>query len=271
MTHKSSWSRFDVEVPERERPQETWPERMWIVRHGESAGNVAAAAAHLAGLHTIDIDLRDQDVPLSELGRQQSRAVGRWFGALPEPERPTVVVCSPYVRAMQTAELLVDAAGLSLAGPVMDERLREKELGSLDRFTKAGIVQRFPHEAELRARVGKFYYRPPGGESWCDVVLRLRSFVDSVQLQFRHERVLVVAHQVIVLCFRYVLERMTEAQILAIDREKDVANCSVTAYVLDADEAGRPALALTAYNFVAPLEEAHTPVTARPDVPPQPK
>ncbi|MBA3501586.1 MAG: histidine phosphatase family protein [Myxococcota bacterium] len=244
---------------------------MWIVRHGESAGNVAAAAAHLAGLHTIDIDLRDQDVPLSELGRQQSRAVGRWFGALPEPERPTVVVCSPYVRAMQTAELLVDAAGLSLAGPVMDERLREKELGSLDRFTKAGIVQRFPHEAELRARVGKFYYRPPGGESWCDVVLRLRSFVDSVQLQFRHERVLVVAHQVIVLCFRYVLERMTEAQILAIDREKDVANCSVTAYVLDADEAGRPALALTAYNFVAPLEEAHTPVTARPDVPPQPK
>ncbi|HLL24213.1 MAG TPA: histidine phosphatase family protein [Kofleriaceae bacterium] len=247
---------------------ETWPERMWIVRHGESAGNVAAREAEQAGHPMIQIELRDQDVPLSALGRDQAAAVGRWFGALPEAERPTVVACSPYARARETAEILVEAARLTLAGPVLDERLREKELGSLDRFTRAGIIARFPHEAELRARVGKFYYRPPGGESWCDVVLRLRSFVDSMQLQYRNERVLVVAHQVTVLCFRYVLERLTEAEILAIDRAHDVANCSVTAYELVSDAADRPALALRAYNFVAPLEAADTPVTEAPDVQP---
>jgi broad specificity phosphatase PhoE len=247
---------------------ETWPERMWIVRHGESAGNVAAREAEQAGRPTIEIDLRDQDVPLSALGQEQATAVGRWFGALPEAERPTVVVCSPFVRARETAELLVKAAQLTLAGPVLDERLREKELGSLDRFTRTGIIAQFPHEAELRGRVGKFYYRPPGGESWCDVVLRLRSFVDSMQLQFRHERVLVVAHQVTVLCFRYVLERLTEAEILAIDRAHDVANCSVTSYELVADAAARPELALRVYNFVAPLEAADTPVTEAPDVRP---
>ncbi|MDB4960117.1 MAG: phosphoglycerate mutase [Myxococcales bacterium] len=246
---------------------ETWPERLWIVRHGESAGNVALAAAEKAGLPRIEIDHRDQDVPLSELGREQSRTLGRWFGSLPEADRPTVVVCSPFVRAMQTAELLVESAGLSLAGPVMDERLREKEFGHLDRYTKAGITAQFPDEVSLRERLGKFYYRPPGGESWCDVILRLRSFVDSVQLQFRHERVLVVGHQVIVLCFRYLLERMTESQILAIDREKDVANCSVTSYVLRTDAAGRPSLDLSAYNFVAPLEAADTKVTKEPDRP----
>ncbi len=179
-----------------------------------------------------------------------------------------MVVCSPYVRAMQTAELLVQTARLSLAGPVMDERVREKELGSLDRFTKAGIVAQFPQEAELRGRVGKFYYRPPGGESWCDVILRLRSFVDSMQLQYRNERVLVVGHQVIVLCFRYVLERMTERQILDIDAAKDVANCSVTSYALGSDSEGRQGLELTDYNFVAPLEESDTPVTKAPDVKP---
>ncbi len=249
--------------------EETWPERMWIVRHGESAGNVAAAAAERAGAPMIDIDIRDQDVPLSDLGREQATAVGRWFGRLPEAERPTLVACSPYVRTMETAELLVSAAELPLAGPLVDERLREKELGSLDRFTRAGIIARFPHEAELRARVGKFYYRPPGGESWCDVILRLRSFVDSMQLQFRHERVLVVGHQVTVLCFRYLLERMSEQQILAIDRAHDVANCSVTSYVLTTDEAGRSQLALRDYNFVAPLEAAHTPVTDAPDAPPE--
>ncbi len=245
-----------------------WPQRLWLVRHGQSAGNVAAEAAEKAGLPRIDVAHRDQDVPLSDLGRAQSAAVGRWFAARPDAERPTVVVCSPYVRAMQTAELLVNGAGLTLAGPVMDERLREKELGSLDRFTRAGIIAQFPQEAELRGRVGKFYYRPPGGESWCDVVLRLRSFVDSMQLQYRDERVLLVAHQVIVLCFRYVLERMTERQILDIDAEKDVANCSVTSYVLGQDACARPMLALTGYNFVAPLEDAHTPVTKAPDVKP---
>jgi probable phosphoglycerate mutase len=247
---------------------EIWPQRLWIVRHGQSAGNVAAYAAEKAGLPRIDIDHRDQDVPLSELGQQQSAAVGRWFGAQPEAERPTVVVCSPYVRATQTAQLLVEGAGLTLAGPVLDERLREKELGSLDRFTKAGIIAQFPQEAELRARLGKFYYRPPGGESWCDVILRLRSFVDSMQLQYRNERVLIVGHQVIVLCLRYVLERMTEKQILEVDAAKDVANCSVTSYVLGTDADGRPTLVLTGYNFVAPLEEAQTPVTKEPDIKP---
>ncbi len=247
---------------------EIWPQHLWLVRHGQSAGNVAAFAAERAGLPRIDIEHRDQDVALSELGREQSAALGRWFAAQPEAETPTVVVTSPYARATQTAELLVNSAGLTLAGPVMDERLREKELGSLDRFTRAGIVAQFPQEAELRGRVGKFYYRPPGGESWCDVILRLRSFIDSMQLQYRNERVLVVAHQVIVLCFRYVLERMTEKQILEIDAANDVANCSVTSYELGTDADGRAALQLTAYNFVAPLEESQTPVTKAPDVKP---
>ena len=45
-----------------------WPERLYIVRHGESAGNVAREAANVAGQRIIDIDIRDVDVPLSELG-----------------------------------------------------------------------------------------------------------------------------------------------------------------------------------------------------------
>ena len=43
----------------------------------------------------------------------------------------------------------------------MDERLREKEFGILDRLTKAGIAERFPDQAALRARMGKFYHRSP--------------------------------------------------------------------------------------------------------------
>ena len=40
-----------------------WPKRLWLVRHGQSEGNVARDAAHEAGLDVIDLDLRDVDVP----------------------------------------------------------------------------------------------------------------------------------------------------------------------------------------------------------------
>jgi broad specificity phosphatase PhoE len=245
---------------------------LWVVRHGESAGNVARNLAESEGLHTIDVVGRDIDVPLSALGERQSRALGRWIGELGAEQQPTAVLTSPYRRARQTAELLLNESGLSQRKVplLLDERLREKEFGSLNRFTKVGIVAKFPHEAALRAEVGKFYYRPPAGESWCDVLLRLRSVLDHVQLRYPDERVLIVAHQVIVLCFRYLIEELDEDRILAIDRERDVANCAVTSFRLGTDQQGRSKLELHKYNFVAPLEEAGQPVTTKPDRPPTP-
>ena len=145
-----------------------WPARLWIVRHGQSAGNVAREAAERARATWIDLATRDVDTPLSSLGERQSRALGSWFGGLPEDERPTVVLSSPYVRSMRSAELIVESAR-GFTGEmtiVADERLREKEFGILDRMTTFGIKQTYPSLNEQRQHVGKFYFRPPGGESW---------------------------------------------------------------------------------------------------------
>ena len=250
--------------------EQRWPDVLWIVRHGESAGNVARDAAYAAGLPMIDIAERDVDVPLSPAGETQSSALGRWFAALPEAERPCVVLVSPYLRARATASIFESAGGVSRPWQlVVDERLREKEFGILDRLTRIGIEQRFPEQAEMRTRLGKFYHRPPGGESWCDVILRLRSVLDTISLHHSGagKRVLVVAHQVIVLCLRYLLEDMDEAQILEVDRLGEVANCGVTEYALDQGATPDPMLKLHKYNFVAPLEQAGAPVTSKPDTP----
>jgi broad specificity phosphatase PhoE len=254
-------------------PQEqTWPAFIWLVRHGESAGNVARDAAEAGGLPLIDLSQRDVDVPLSEAGEGQSRALGRWIGNLSLQEQPTVVFSSPYLRAKQTVQWILQEARLARSPvQVVDERLREKEFGVLDRLTRAGIGARFPAEAARRRDVGKFYYRPPGGESWCDVILRLRSVVDTMQLDYRRERILVVAHQVVVLCFRYLFEQMNEAEILKIDAEKDVANCSITSYRFVRNADGRGQMELERYNFVAPLENASEPVTREPDAPVAPR
>ncbi|HYJ46815.1 MAG TPA: histidine phosphatase family protein, partial [Pyrinomonadaceae bacterium] len=235
--------------------EQKWPDVLWIVRHGESAGNVARDAAEAAGLPVIDIATRDVDVPLSPLGERQAAALGRWIGKLSSEEQPTVVLSSPYVRARETARRALEAAGLDHEELTFltDERLREKEFGVFDRLTRFGIQEKYPDMAEARTALGKFYYRPPGGESWCDVILRLRSVIDTITRDYRRERVLVVGHQVIVNCFRYLLERLTEEQILAIDKAKEIANCAITSYQFNPHLGRHGKLMLNLYNFVAPL------------------
>ena len=247
--------------------RQRWPARLWIVRHGQSAGNVARDAAHAAGLPVIDIALRDVDVPLSELGERQATALGHWFAALPEAERPEVVLASPYVRARQTAKAICEAGGVaeSARQPIVDERLREREFGVFDRLTTSGIRAKFPELAEHRALLGKFYHRPPGGESWADVILRLRGALDTISLHHADRRVLIVCHQVVVLCLRYVLEEMDEAQVLAIDKEGEVVNCGICEYAFEPDDAKACVPKLTRYNFAAPLIDEAAPVTSAPD------
>jgi broad specificity phosphatase PhoE len=115
--------------------------------------------------------------------------------------------------------------------------------------------------------VGKFYFRPPGGESWCDVILRLRSLLEMVTREYADRRVLVVAHQVIVNCMRYLLEHMDERAILDIDRQGDVPNCAITSYRAERDHDEDSVLQLDLVNFLAPLKEAATPVTTAKDQP----
>ena len=247
--------------------RQRWPSRLWLVRHGQSAGNVARAEAVAAGAHLIGLDVRDVDVPLSALGLRQAEAVGHWFAAAPEAERPEVIIASPYVRARQTAEAICRAGGVACGakGPVIDERLREREFGILDRMTTEGIRALHPDQAEHRRLLGKFYHRPPGGESWVDVVLRLRSALDTVSLHHADRRVLIVCHQVVVLCLRYILEELDEAAVLAIDKEGAVLNCGICEYAFEPDDERVCAPSLVRYNFATPLTQDDAPVTAEPE------
>jgi broad specificity phosphatase PhoE len=249
-----------------------WPEQLWIVRHGQSAGNVARDAAEAASRYLIEIAERDVDVPLSELGLRQAHALAAWFAAMPPDQQPTAILHSPYLRAKGTAMAVIERLGrASLMSVIADERLREKEFGILDRLTPLGIADKYPELHEQRKHVGKFYFRPPGGESWCDVILRLRSVIDTITRDYRGERVLIVAHQVIVNCMRYLLERMDEDAILAIDKAGDVPNCGVTSYAFDPAVGKNGKLVLQMANFVAPLTDTGTPVTVKADVPAAPK
>ena len=243
----------------------TEPAAIWLLRHGQSQGNVIRDAARGRKLEVLDIADRDMDVPLSELGERQADAFGSWLAAEPRDEQPDVVVASPYARAVATAQRVVAAAGLDLKVHE-DERLRERELGILDLLTWDGVKARYPDEYRRRQRLGKFYHRPPGGESWVDVALRLRSLRDSLAREHAGRRVLLVTHEVAIILMRYLLEDLDEAQTLELGGGK-LANCSLTAYTTEQD--GSPRLVLD--GWTAPLEIAHETVTEASDAPVAPR
>ena len=62
------------------------------------------------------------------------------------------------------------------------------------------------------------------------MILRLRSALNTINLHYADRRVLVICHQVVVLCMRYILEELAEGQILAIDKQAEVLNCGICEY-----------------------------------------
>ena len=230
------------------------PRRILLVRHGESTANVAAGEAERAGLEVIDVGSRDADVELSELGRRQAATVGDalagqlgadWLGT-------SRVWTSPYRRARQTAQLAAGAeAGAGGGAPagsterdarvndgdgfLVDERLRDRELGILDALTTLGVDTRLPQESARRSWLGKFYYRPPGGESWADVALRIRSFLRDAEPAAGTAPLVVFTHDAVVSLFAYVLLRFDEDQLTRFLAERVVSNASITSFVPDGD------------------------------------
>ncbi len=206
----------------------TGPREFVLVRHAESRGNVANQAAHDRAANQLDLEVRDADMPLSDLGVRQARALGEHLHGLPAEQRPSRVFSSPYVRALDTAEAA--AAGTDVPIEV-DERLRERELGLLDGMTASGIRHLHPDEAARREWLGKFYYRPPSGESWCDVLQRVRQFLMQLSMAELDGGCLwVFSHQAVILSFRVAFEGLSEKEVLDIDASTQLANCSMTRY-----------------------------------------
>ncbi len=218
-----------------EAVQEAGAVELLLIRHGESEGNVAATDARMAGAEVIAVPARDADVNLSGTGQEQAKALGAALARIAEEFRPDAVVSSPYARAFQTAEIAVEAAGWPVKVQ-LDERLRDRELGILDRLTRLGVEKRYPEEAERREWLGKMYYRPPGGESWADVALRLRSVLDELNNLGSGHRVMLVCHDALIMLFRYVLEGMPEKELLDLAASTSVLNASITRFVRPAGE-----------------------------------
>jgi len=221
-----------------------------LVRHGLSASNVAFPAADARGLLESGLTGRDADVELTDTGRRQAAAVGKWLAELPADRRPEVVITSPYRRARETWRLAAEASGLDLPAPVTDDRLVDRLLGDLEMMTRAAIAQRFPDEEARRAEAGDHHYRPPGGESFADIEVRLAAFLADLNSVYAGRRVIVVAHDAVVLMMRAVIEELDWDGVVRLSTGESVRNGSITRFD---GRSGR--LVLDRYNAVDHLPD----------------
>jgi broad specificity phosphatase PhoE len=198
------------------------PSTITAVRHGQSESNAAFDEALRSGVG-IALEHPDGGVSLSPLGREQATELGRRLAA---EDSPDLVMCSPYRRAVQTWELV--AAQLDASPEVrLDARLRDHEMGQWSGMNLAAIRERFPEESEnLRARMFAGW-RPPGGESLPDVADRLREVLEDLRTEHAGRRVLIVAHDSVVLMLKHVIE---DISMDVLEKSAPVRNASVSVW-----------------------------------------
>jgi broad specificity phosphatase PhoE len=130
--------------------------RIALIRHGRTAWN---AQKRVQG--TVETNL-------SEDGRA---AMAK--RAPPPGFEHVRAFCSPQARARETAALL------GLRDLAIDARLREQNWGTWEGMTKAEMQARDGEDCFTRAGLG-MDFRPPGGESTCELASRVRSFLLDV-------------------------------------------------------------------------------------------
>ena len=78
-----------------------------LIRHGQSENNAFAAQS----VETYQQG-RKPDPELTELGRRQAQALGKWIGSV--SPRPTKLYASPMMRTIQTADPVAEALDLPI-------------------------------------------------------------------------------------------------------------------------------------------------------------
>jgi broad specificity phosphatase PhoE len=138
------------------------------------------------------------DAPLSASGEAQARALGERRRG----DDLAAVCCSDLVRAVRTAEIAFAARGIPIA---RDRRLRECHYGARTRDRAAAI------EAERCAYVESPF---PDGESYRDVVERVRAWLAEAMSAFPGKTVLVIGHRATFYAFEHLLHHVPLDQLV---------------------------------------------------------
>ena len=141
---------------------------LYFARHGQTQANLEK---RFSG---------NKDTPLTALGLEQAAQVGhilkRELGQAPGFQ----FVSSPLARAVTTLKIARQVMGLPVEGFVIDNRLKEIDLGVWDQLTDQEARALSPVLFEQRGN-DKWHVRVPEGENYAEVAARVTDWVQELK------------------------------------------------------------------------------------------
>ena len=152
---------------------------IWLVRHGALPSNTQRRF------------IGASDIPLSETGRAQFRALAAELADVLRSGALAAICCSDLSRSRESAAILsASAPGVPLRHT---PELREISLGQWEGRTPAEVERDFPGQYAERGRnIASF--RPPDGESFAMLRQRALAAKTRMRLRFPGGLLLVVGH-----------------------------------------------------------------------------
>lgn len=145
-----------------------------VMRHGEADHN-------LLGMASSD---PNEPVHLTEKGREQ---VKNQINKL-KKSGVEIIVSSPFVRTKETAEIIKEGLGISDENYLIDDRLREIDIGVYNKGTWAKFHEDYPKTKE------NFFIAPEGGESYAQVKGWMMDFINDLEIKYKGRNILIVTH-----------------------------------------------------------------------------
>ncbi len=163
------------------------------------------------------------DVPLLPEGiRQAEEARARFAGTSLD-----VVISSPLLRAIQTAEIVT---GFPRETIEIDPQATERSFGRMEGLTRAEVEARFPEVRYLQIGHVGYSLNPPDGEPFPALQDRAQRFLHRVLERRRGRRTLISSHQTFLQQLHGVLRGLSHLEAL----HNDILNLELNLFHLDA-------------------------------------
>jgi probable phosphoglycerate mutase len=193
--------------------------KVLLVRHAESRANAGLAAT-----------ASPANIPLSEFGQLQAKAF-----SLQIPIAPLRIVCSPFLRARQTAE----PTSIRFKVPIDIWPIQEFTYLSPDRCVNTNVADRRYWVKQYWERADPSFVDGPGAESFSDFFSRVKAAVSKLDTLLRHAKYSVLfGHGQFITALRLVAasERSIDEHALIIQMRESLrnpmANCSTCTLAL---------------------------------------
>ena len=153
--------------------------KYFLARHGEAEHNVSKFLA-------ADNSVRSE---LTEKGLKEVEALAENLLKSLKNKKIDFIFCSPLLRTKHTAEIVAEKIGFDKNQIVIDDRLKETQVGILNGKSYADYFK------VVKNVEGQFYQSPEGGETLVQIKKRVGDFIYETDKNYQDKNILIVTHE----------------------------------------------------------------------------